>query len=188
MKKCRSCSRELPYSSFSHYKNVKSLAIVSCDECKATKKERDRARHRAWAKNNKEHLKEYYKDWSKKNEDEVREYKRNWQKESRANPLKRLKYNYRSRVYKACKSLIIDKTSHTSELLGCDWDFFKSHIESQFKEGMTWDNYGKWHIDHIVPLSSAKCETKLKMLFHYTNTQPLWADENLKKGSNPKLF
>ena len=60
----------------------------------------------------------------------------------------------------------------------------KKHIETQFKENMTWDNYGiyGWHIDHIVPLCSANNETELLKLFHYTNLQPLWCDENLRKN------
>jgi 5-methylcytosine-specific restriction endonuclease McrA len=54
-------------------------------------------------------------------------------------------------------------------------------MESLFKEGMTWDNYGEWEIDHIIPLSSSNSEKELNKLFHYTNLQPLWAVENLKK-------
>jgi hypothetical protein len=48
---------------------------------------------------------------------------------------------------------------------------------------MTWDNYGEWHIDHIIPLSSAKTESELIDLFNYKNTQPLWAKDNLSKGN-----
>lgn len=57
------------------------------------------------------------------------------------------------------------------------------YIESKFKEGMSWENHGKWHIDHIKPLGNAKTEKELKKLFHYTNVQPLWAKENQKKGN-----
>ncbi len=68
----------------------------------------------------------------------------------------------------------------------CDFDFskFKQHIENQFKTGMNWNNYGEWHLDHIVPLSIAKTEEKLNTLGHYTNLQPLWAIDNLKKGQS----
>ena len=59
----------------------------------------------------------------------------------------------------------------------------KEHLENQFKEGMTWHNRSEWHIDHIVPLSSANNEEELYKLCHYTNLQPLWAEENLKKSN-----
>ena len=60
----------------------------------------------------------------------------------------------------------------------------KKHIESQFKDGMSWENHKHdgWHIDHIIPLSSAKNEENVYKLCHYTNLQPLWATENYKKG------
>jgi hypothetical protein len=68
-------------------------------------------------------------------------------------------------------------------MLGCDYDFFKAYIERQFKQGMTWENHGKWHFDHIIPVSSAKNEEELIKLNHYTNFQPLWAEENLSKSN-----
>jgi hypothetical protein len=55
-------------------------------------------------------------------------------------------------------------------------------MESLFKEGMTWDNHGEWHIDHIIPISSGKTEDEVVKLCHYTNLQPLWKTENLLKG------
>lgn len=73
------------------------------------------------------------------------------------------------------------KDGRTEQLLGADYKTVKKYIEGLFKDGMTWENHGEWHIDHIVPLASAKTEEEIKKLFHYTNLQPLWAEENLKK-------
>jgi hypothetical protein len=56
------------------------------------------------------------------------------------------------------------------------------HLESKFVDGMSWDNRSRWHIDHIMPLASAKTEEELVALCHYTNLQPLWAAENLRKS------
>jgi len=70
------------------------------------------------------------------------------------------------------------------ELVGCDLQTLKEYIEKQFKEGMTWENHGfyGWHIDHIIPLGTAKTEEEMIKLCHYTNLQPLWALENLRKS------
>ena len=67
-------------------------------------------------------------------------------------------------------------------MLGIEWEELKTYIEAMFTDGMTWENYGEWHIDHIYPLSKAKDENHLKELCHYTNLQPLWAEDNLSKG------
>lgn len=72
---------------------------------------------------------------------------------------------------------------NTLEILGCDFEKLKHHFESQFKEGMDWSNRGEWHIDHIIPLSTAQTKDDLIKLSHYTNLQPLWADENMKKSN-----
>ena len=73
------------------------------------------------------------------------------------------------------------------ELVGCSMDQLKEHLERQFTEGMTWDNYGfyGWHIDHIIPCVSFDLTDieQQKKCFHYTNLQPLWAKDNLSKGS-----
>jgi len=57
------------------------------------------------------------------------------------------------------------------------------YIEKQFTKGMSWKNHGEWHIDHIIPLSSAKTEKELYELCHYTNLQPLWKTDNLSKNN-----
>ena len=76
------------------------------------------------------------------------------------------------------------KELHSNEYLGCDIDTLIEHIESQFKEGMTWDNHGEWHIDHITPIAYNKptLEEQIERL-HYSNLQPLWATENIAKGN-----
>ena len=68
-------------------------------------------------------------------------------------------------------------------MLGIDLACFKSYIESKFQEGMNWDNYGQWHVDHIKPLSLATTEQQIIELNHYTNLQPLWAVDNIKKSN-----
>lgn len=71
--------------------------------------------------------------------------------------------------------------SKAFKIIGCPWDDFKRHIESQFLPKMRWENYGKWHIDHRIPLKSAKDEHEIMALLHYLNLQPLWAKDNLLK-------
>jgi hypothetical protein len=72
------------------------------------------------------------------------------------------------------------KDSKTMELLGAEWEVVKSHFENKFLEGMTWDNHTVhgWHIDHIMPLDSAKTKEEYIKLWHYSNLQPLWAEDN----------
>jgi len=74
--------------------------------------------------------------------------------------------------------------SEMQKIVGCDKKTLRAHLESKFKQGMTWQNHGKWHIDHIVPLykfDPTKYED-IKKANHYSNLQPLWAEENLKKN------
>ena len=71
----------------------------------------------------------------------------------------------------------------SEQILGCSFKFFREHIESQFKEGMSWLNHGKWHLDHKVPLEMATSVEELIKLNHWTNFQPLWADDNYDKSS-----
>ena len=71
------------------------------------------------------------------------------------------------------------------KLCGCSLEKLKQHLESQFTEGMTWDNKGDWHVDHIKPCASFDLTNpeEQKKCFHYTNLQPLWALDNMKKGA-----
>jgi hypothetical protein len=85
----------------------------------------------------------------------------------------------RNQVNRVSKS----KRNKTFDIVGCSPYDLKEHLEKQFVSGMTWENRSEWHIDHIIPLSSAKTEDELYRLCHYTNLQPLWAEENLKKSN-----
>ena len=102
----------------------------------------------------------------------------------KTNALFRLKKNLRTRTYSAFKRKGYSKNTKTQEMLGVDWEICKAHIERQFTKGMNWENQGDWHIDHIIPLASAKTSERLKKLCHYTNLQPLWAEENLSKSDS----
>ena len=104
-------------------------------------------------------------------------------------PEQKLIKSMRGRMYDIFSRGQIIKTKKTLELLGCSQKFLKEHIEKQFKDGMSWKNYGKWHIDHIIPINYfvKECNFKLtktqKKCFNYNNLQPMWAYDNLQKGS-----
>lgn len=103
----------------------------------------------------------------------------------RNNPQARIAKNLRTRLYLAVKRQGGKKCDSTRSLTGADWPIFSAWIQNKFQEGMTWDNYGSWHVDHIFPCKSfdlTKPEQQ-RECFHYTNLQPLWGPENIKKGS-----
>lgn len=109
-----------------------------------------------------------------------------YRRERRRNNLEvRIKDALRGRIYKALKGYI--KSKSTEELLGLSIDEFKNYLEKQFQDGMSWDNYGEWHIDHIIPCASYNLlkPHHQEECFFYTNMQPLWAEDNWKK--NDKL-
>ncbi len=99
-------------------------------------------------------------------------------------PLGRLKRSLRCRLFFALKGK--DKSQSTEALLGCSWIEARKHIESLFTEGMSWDNYGAWHVDHVRPCASfdLSLDENQRLCFHYTNLQPLWAEDNLAKADN----
>jgi hypothetical protein len=105
------------------------------------------------------------------------------------NPVVKIRDSLRRRLNNAIKRNI--KTGSAVNDLGCSLDNFRLHLESKFQSGMTWDNYGRkpnvkcWEIDHIIPLSSFDLQDseQLKKACHYTNLQPLWAEDNARKNN-----
>jgi hypothetical protein len=153
-----------------------------------------------YAEKNKDKIRDRTRKYRIKNEENLRKYKKKYYQNNKKNINKycreRSKYdleyrivrNLRTRLSKVIKRCNAQKSNHTMNLLGCSMNDFLSYIESKFKEGMSWSNYGKlgWHIDHIRPCVSfdlTKPEEQNKC-FHYSNLQPLWEKENLTKNSN----
>jgi len=122
--------------------------------------------------------------YRKENRNKINKYNRDYEKERRLKDIhyKLCKY-LRTRISNA---LTLNwKQGSAVKDLGCSIIELKTHLESKFQEGMSWDNYGEWHIDHIKPLSKFQLKNKDEFLLavHYTNLQPLWAEDNLKKGN-----
>jgi len=124
-----------------------------------------------------EKSKKYYHD----NKQIIRKKNNEWKNNKRKNDgFYRMKINLRHRLrdYLFGES----KSKRTKDIVGLDKIEFKSYVENKFLNGMTWDNYGKWHLDHIKPLCQAKDNDEALLLNHYTNLQPLWAEDNLRKN------
>ena len=134
-----------------------------------------------YIKNNLEKIKSYRKKWYENNLNYMTNYDK---KRKKIDPEYKLWKNVRTRVNNYLKLENINKNSSTYELIRLTPNELKIHLESKFVEGMSWNNYGLygWHIDHIIPLSSANTEEEIYKLCHYTNLQPLWSEDNLKKG------
>jgi hypothetical protein len=183
-KYCPKCDTVKSMGEFSNIKKNKDGKYGLCKICKSEsdKKFRDKLRSKGIYKERrrKEYLRNYetYKKYTK---NRVRDYKKEYS-DLRKSVLRTFKYNLRNRLYQAFKYRNMEKNISTSKLLGCTFEEAKIHIELQFKEGMTWDNYGEWHIDHIIPFGTAKTKEEMISLCYYKNLQPLWAHENYKKG------
>ena len=131
-------------------------------------------------------LKEYWKtdEWKKikKQQDSKKQYD-NWKRRWKTDELFSTKVRIRNLVRNTFRKSGYTKPSEgTEKILGCSFDELKLHLESKFVDGMNWENRGKWHIDHIIPLSSANTKEDLIRLSHYSNLQPLWAEDNINKG------
>jgi len=178
---CRACSKK--YNNERHkqiiYKTVYQKRCLKCNKKRLTKffhkciHNKDRCN--SWCL---DCVSLYKKDYNQKNREHRKKYLKNRLKQD---PSLKLIKNYRTRTGMAFKNS--NKSKSTEQLLGCSLEYFQNHIINQFNKGMTIDNYGKWHIDHITPLSSAKSKKELEQLCHYTNLQPLWAIDNMKKSN-----
>lgn len=207
---CNRCnlSRDLSFLDDKTWKIVESYNYYKCKECRNEKRNKKR-REKYQPKNKEEVLKkrdvnklksiqkqrEYTKKWRAKNKEKRLEYEKKYIENNREkinqrfrNRYKndisfRIKRNLRTRIWHAIKNNY--KNGRTLELLDCSVEFLKQYLESKFQPGMTWENYGDWHIDHIKPCASYNLADpeQQRECFHYTNLQPLWAKDNLSKGA-----
>lgn len=131
----------------------------------------------------KEKIRIYQKSYRIANRDRINQ---NRQDRLKSDDMFYLKEAIRSRIKNFIKKGGFKKNFFTRDVLGIEYEGLKKYIERQFLPKMTWNNHGigdgKWQIDHIIPLSSAKTPDELIILFHYKNLQPLWSIDNIKKG------
>ena len=186
MKTCNTCKAEKPLSEFNKHIRRKDGLEGQCKSCKKEYREKNKEsiheRNKQYRKNNKDKIKEAKRKNYLKNKKRIVKRVYEYEKKRKAtDPLFKMTCNLRNRTSKAFKSKGYSKNTKTQEMLGVDWEVAKQHIERQFTKGMNWDNYGEWHIDHDIPLAKANNEEELKKLCHYSNLQPLWAEDNLEK-------
>jgi hypothetical protein len=133
----------------------------------------------------KENQKTYFKEYYKKNREKILEKNRAFARNGKKkDPFRRLMTGMVARTNRQFHNTFWEKV-YGKQYLGCSESEFKSYIESQFQEGMTWENYSHsgWNLDHILPLSKAKTTEDFLKRGHYTNLRPMWAKENYKKGN-----
>lgn len=176
-------------------------------------KEEIKAYHKAWRDNNREHLNEQQKARYKENpqmfkeinnrykashQEAVKEARTRYKTENRQkctdyernkrhnDPVYRFRTSSRHLIWMYAKNKGYTKPIRVWEMIGCDFNTFLAHIQSQFEEGMTLENYGngenQWNIDHIIPISTANTDEDIERLNHYTNLRPLWSTDNYKKS------
>lgn len=136
----------------------------------------------AWYEKNKEERRKYAKEWAKQNKEKICSYART----KRKRPSVKIAEFMRKCLYRIMER----KTGKTSDLLEYSGHDLLIHIEIQFKKGMSWDNYGEWHIDHITPISIfiERGITDPKQINCLSNIRPVWAKDNLSKGAKMEFL
>jgi hypothetical protein len=170
-KKCTKCGVLKFLAEFGKHKNGLLGRNSECKTCQAE-------REKIYKTKNSQTVKEYNKKYKTQNQEYISEYNKIYLKKRYNNdPIYRFICNTRTHINVRLKNFLKNKKGSTLEYLGCDWNTFLGHIESQFTNEMNWNNYGKnryWEIDHIKPLSKGGS-------FHYTNCRPFPIDENRAK-------
>lgn len=168
-------------------------------------KDKQKQRNKEWREDNKEYIKQKQKEWRKQNGKEFdkkqwqkrkydesykqkhNEYKKVWCRNKRKYDNDyRVRYNTSRRIREILSLNGLKKDQSTVKYTGCSLSRLMSHLEKQFQDGMSWNNYGKiWHIDHIIPCTAFDVSRELqkRMCFYYKNLQPLWSNENIKKSN-----
>lgn len=168
-----------------YYENNREKVKAYNKAYRENNKEEIKTRRKAYRENNKEEVKAYYKAYKENNREKTNA---NFRKRLATDPMFKLRRLLGTACRRACKGF--GKPANTLKLIGCTYEQVKAHLEKQFTEGMSWDNMGEWHIDHVKPMSAfitinenGKRDNKqIKYSCHWTNLQPLWGVENISKG------
>lgn len=179
-KKCTKCNKILIISKFSKRGGKEKGYRSACNKC-------NNISSANWYSKNKETYNENKKVYRANNRNIVNAtYRTYYNNRIVTDPMFKLTRNTRSLLRGSFKRAIngnFKKSNKTENILGCSIQEFIEYIVLLLKDGMTLENYGLWHIDHIIPISSAKSEYDIIKLNHYTNLQPLWAKDNLQKSN-----
>ena len=145
-------------------------------------------KHKNWSEKNKEHLTEYHKKWRTENVDKWRKTKRDYERNRKASdPLYKLITNFRTAIWTVLKESNVDKYGHYFDVLQYSPEELINHLEKQFKDNMTWDNYGIWHVDHKLPITSFDIQEmgdeEFMKCWSLDNLQPMWGEENIRKSN-----
>lgn len=136
-----------------------------------------------WRETHRDEQRQWFAKYRQENSERLKADQKRYRELNKNKPEYKLRKNLRERLRAAMKGLT--KSKSTMMLVGCSLEELKTHLAKQFQIGMTWENYGVgWHIDHIKPCVSfdlLKPEAQLEC-FHYSNLQPLWAIDNIRKG------
>jgi len=174
------------------YLDNKDNVLKQSREWRKTHKEQHKNTNKKYFENHQEEIKKYRKDYYQENKERINKsriiFKNN-------NINAKIAANLRTRIGRALKCL--NKSDKTLNILGCTVEQFRKHLESQFKDGMSWENYGRgwgnkgmkeWHIDHKIPIDifNLSKDSEKRICFHWSNLQPLWAKENLIKSNKHK--
>ena len=152
-------------------------------------KEKINKYYSTWVENNRVHLKDYHKQWRKDNHEKWKETKRTYEKNRKSvDPLYKLIGNFRTAIYTVLKENNVKKYGHYFDILGYSQEDLIQHLEKQFQDGVSWDNYGEWHVDHIKPISLFNFKSiddeEFKECWSLNNLQPMWGNENISKSDN----
>ena len=161
------------------YLDNKNILAVKRKQYKLYNKDILAVKRKQYRLNNKAKIAAYDKQYRLNNKDILNVKCKQYNKQRcKTDLLYKIKRKLRSVIWNAFKRIGKNKPAHTEQLLGCSWIEAKAHFELLFQEGMSWDNHGEWHIDHIRPVASFKVD-ELHLMNHISNLQPLWAEENL---------
>ena len=157
-------------------------------ESKPETKKRKSENHKKWAEQNKEHLSKYIKEYRENNVDKIRQIKRDYERNRKArDPLYKLISNFRTAIYTVLKESNVDKYGHYFDILQYTPEQLINHLELQFKDTMSWDNYGEWHVDHKLPIThfniSEMGDEEFMRCWSLDNLQPMWGIENIRKSN-----
>lgn len=210
MKKiCLICKEEKNEEDF-HFRKGKPLARCKCCINKTNREwytknaEKKIEYSKQWSDNNQNKARSYKRKYYYKNSEKMNETSIEWSKNNKERHVQhvvkstkkrykndvmfRLAHHVRRGVQRVADAVKKEKELRSLEYLGCSLEEFKLHIESLWVEGMSWNNHGEWHIDHKIPLSwFIKNSDNPWEANHYLNLQPLWAEDNFRKGSSIQL-